>query len=174
MKSEKCPKCHNVVSNSDKFCPNCGTPINRNTSSLLICDNCKHENQQGVSFCEKCGKPVNAESKVHQEVTTSGDTKKIVSKGSYSGTMVKGKSSRGWKIFRKIVLVLVLLAILALIIWFQVDPDAGKKLTDVLMGIGFMMVFFFVGWLFMRGKKGRKGDWDDDQYDDVADDDDDD
>jgi hypothetical protein len=62
--------------------------------------------------------------------------------------------------------------IIALIIWFQVDPDAGKKLTDALLGIGFMAVFFFVGWLFMRGKKGKNSDWDDDQYGDLDDDND--
>jgi hypothetical protein len=35
-----------------------------------------------------------------------------------------------------------------------------------------MLVFFFFGWLFMRGKKGRKSDWDDDQYADVDNDND--
>jgi hypothetical protein len=66
------------------------------------------------------------------------------------------------------------------VIWFQVDPDAGKKLTDALMGIAFMAVFFFVGWLFMRGKKGKgRGgnddyDWDHNDDNDFDSDDDDD
>jgi hypothetical protein len=55
-----------------------------------------------------------------------------------------------------------LLGIIAFFIWFKVDPEAGKKLTDVLTGTGFMLVFFFFGWLFMRGKKGKKQGWDDD------------
>jgi cbb3-type cytochrome oxidase subunit 3 len=87
--------------------------------------------------------------------------------------MIKGKTSRGWKILRNGILTLIILAIVALIVWFQLDPDAGKKLTDIAMGTAFMAVFFFVGWLFMRGKKGKNNyDWDDDQYSDVADDDD--
>jgi len=162
-----------MVSSTDKFCPDCGTPIEKSDSSFITCKNCNHENPHDVKFCEKCGTPVGAVSAEPQSTNSAEDPQKIVSKGNYSGTMVKGKTSRGWKIFRKIIIALVLVAIIALIVWFQVDPDAGKKLTDVAVGTAFMAVFFFVGWLFMRGKKGKNNyDWDDDQYSDVADDDD--
>lgn len=118
--------------------------------------------------CLKCGNPVQASDKYCPYCGNAiNNQKKIVSKGSYSGKMIKGKTSTGWKIFRNTIIGIVLLGIIALIIWFKVDPEAGKKLTNVLMGIGFMLVFFFFGWLFMRGKKGRKSGWDDDQYADV-------
>lgn len=85
--------------------------------------------------------------------------------------MTKAKTPKGWRIFRTVLIVIVLLGVIAMVVWFQVDPEAGKKLTDVLMGIGFMIVFFLFGWLFMRGKKGKKSNWDDDQFADVNDND---
>jgi len=123
------------------------------------CFKCGNPVQASDKYCPYCGSPIN-------------NQKKIVSKGSYSGKMIKGKTSKGWKIFRNTIIGIVLSGIIALIVWFQVDPEAGKKLTDVLMGIGFMLVFFFFGWLFMRGKKRRKSGWDDDQYADVDNDND--
>ena len=138
----------------------------------IICDNCKRANEPANKFCSFCGTNL-YDSKQENTQEPTGSAKTIRSSGNYSGKMTRGKKSKAWKIFRNIIISLVLLGVLALVIWFQVDPDAGKKLTDVLMGIAFMAVFFFVGWLFMRGKKGKTNyDWDDDQYSDVADDDD--
>ncbi|WP_346862510.1 zinc ribbon domain-containing protein [uncultured Draconibacterium sp.] len=172
MSTNKCPKCHNMVSVTDKFCPVCGAPLHKISSDVVSCKSCNHQNKQGAAFCEKCGNSLGELNTEAQNKIPSENAHKIVSKGNYSGTMVKGKTSRGWKIFRNLIVVLVLLAVVALIVWFQVDPDAGTKLKDAAMGTAFMAVFFFVGWLFMRGKKGNKYDWDDDQYADVADDDD--
>ncbi len=140
--------------------------------SQIICNNCKGANDPVNKFCSNCGTILDGS--VQEDVQEpSSSTKTIRSSGNYSGKMIKGKKSKGWKIFRNIIIGLVLLGVLTLVIWFQVDPDAGKKLTDALMGIAFMAVFFFVGWLFMRGKKRKTNyDWDDDQYSDVADDDD--
>lgn len=140
----------------------------------MNCTNCKQPVDTVDKFCPHCGNPTTGESK-KVEVPKQKKAKTFVSKGNYTGKIVKEKSSRGWKIFRNIIIALFLVGIIALIIWFQVDPDAGKKLTDVLMGIGFMAVFFFIGWIFMRGKKGNRKDnydWDDDQYTDISDDDD--
>ena len=138
----------------------------------VICNKCKGANNPDNKFCSNCGTILDGS--VQEDLQEpSSSTKTIRSSGNYSGKMIKGKKSKGWKIFRNIIIGLVLLGVLALVIWFQVDPDAGKKLTDALMGIAFMAVFFFVGWIFMRGKKGKTNyDWDDDQYSDVADDDD--
>ncbi|WP_346859221.1 zinc ribbon domain-containing protein [uncultured Draconibacterium sp.] len=172
MSTNKCPKCHNMVSVTDKFCPVCGAPLHKISSDVVSCKSCNHQNKQGAAFCEKCGNSLGELNTEAQNKIPSENAHKIVSKGNYTGTMVKGKTSRGWKIFRKLIIALVLLAVVALIVWFQVDPDAGTKLKDAAMGTAFMAVFFFVGWLFMRGKKGNKYDWDDDQYSDVADDDD--
>jgi hypothetical protein len=119
-------------------------------------------------FCPNCG------DHIVENPVSSGKPKikTISSAGTYSGKIIKSKTSKTWKIIRNLIIVTIVSGIIALIIWFQVDPDAGKKLTDALLGIGFMAVFFFVGWLFMRGKKGKKSDWDDDQYGDLDDDND--
>ena len=161
----KCLKCGNQVQASDKYCPYCGNAVTNQTAAN-VCPACNHQNQEGSLFCEKCGAPLKTEP-TGNAAPQQKKQKKIVSKGSYSGKMIKSKTSKGFKIFRNIIIGIVLFEIIALIIWFQTDPEAGKKLTDVLMGVGFMIVFFFFGWLFMRGKKGRKSDGDDDQFADV-------
>lgn len=136
-----------------------------------LCKQCNKPIEISDKFCPHCGTPVSSEEK---QAVASGtkSTKTISSSGNYSGTMIKGKGAGTRKIIRNIIIAIVLIGIVALIIWFQVDPEAGKKLTDALMGIGFMIVFFFVGWLFMRGKKGRRGSNYDDPYNDVSDDND--
>ncbi len=134
----------------------------------FVCPSCNHILKIADKFCPGCGTRVSSENPESEN-----RTKTIVSSGKYSGTMIKSKASFGWKIFRNVIIATVVLGVLALAIWFQFDPDAGKKLTDALMGIGFMAVFFFTGWLFMRGQKGKKrSNWDDDQYSDVCDDND--
>lgn len=136
------------------------------------CPSCNHPIEITDKFCPGCGNPLTQTTKTK----SAENVKTITSSGNYSGTMIKGKTSSSWKIFRKIIIAVVLVGIIALIIWFQVDPDAGKKLTNTLMGIGLMAVLFFVGWLFTRGKKGKgRGnyDWDDDYDNDDIDDDDD-
>ena len=134
--------------------------------SQSVCPSCSHPVEISDKFCPGCG------ALLSQTTETTKNVKTISSSGNYSGTMIKGKTSKGWKIFRNVIIVIVLLGIIALVIWFQVDPDAGKKLKDALMGIGFMIVFFFFGWLFMKGGKGRRSGGDDDQYNDISDDND--
>lgn len=132
------------------------------------CNQCGKPVTSGDKFCPHCGAPL---SKDNEEIK---ETKTFVSKGNYSGKMTKGKTSRWWRILRNIIIAIVLLSIISLLIWFQVDPDAVKKLTDVLFGIGVMVIFFFVGWLFMRGKKGKQNsDWDENQYSNIEEEDDD-
>ena len=177
MKPVSCVHCGTPLSNDDKFCSKCGTARTESLLVLKTCTKCSHQNPDNASFCEKCGNSL-SENDSEKKVSDNKPPQKIVSKGSYSGKMIKGKTSRGWKIFRNILIIIVLLAIISLVIWFQGDPDAGKKLTDALMGIAFMAVFFFVGWLFMRGKKGKGRssnddyDWDHDDDNDFDDDDD--
>lgn len=128
----------------DNKCFKCGSPV-----------------QVSDKFCPHCGTSLMT-APADKQASEQKNQKIIVSKGSYSGKMIKSKASKGLKIFRNIIIGIVLSGIIALIIWFQTDPEAGKKLTDVLMGVGFMIVFFFFGWLFMRGKKGKSPGWDDD------------
>ncbi len=156
----KCLKCGKPVQVSDKFCPHCGNTISDQAVDIA-CPRCNHQNPGESSFCVKCGASLKTVP-VDKQASEQNNQKKIVSRGSYSGKMIKGKTSKGIKIFRNILIGIVLSGIIALIIWFQTDPEAGKKLTDVLMGIGFMIVFFFFGWLFMRGRKGKSAGWDDD------------
>lgn len=138
----------------------------------LKCAKCQSDLNHNDKFCPTCGNPTNlgSEDPIKEEKT---GTNTISSTGTYSGTLVKGRKSKTFKILRNIIITAVVMAIMAVIIWFQVDPDAGKKVADVFLGVIFMAFFFLVGWLFMRGKKGKSNNWDDDHLNDVVYDDDD-
>lgn len=164
---ESCEKCGRPVDSSDKFCPHCGSAV-EDQSMGYICPMCMHKNPETASYCKKCGASL-SETGILENRKAGPQT--FSSAGNYSGKMTKAKTPKGWRIFRTVLIVIVLLGVIAMVVWFQVDPEAGKKLTDVLMGIGFMIVFFLFGWLFMRGKKGKKSNWDDDQFADVNDND---
>ena len=150
--------------------------------SIIICTNCNHTVEDSDKFCPHCGTPV--QKKTDATTPSSGKTTKtITSSGNYSGTISKGKGSRIRKTIRNIVIGIVLIGIIALVIWFQVDPEAGKKLINVAFGLGFMLVFaFFIYRAAKKGKyKGKRNydpnddDWlDDDKNDNDNDEDDDD
>ena len=137
------------------------------------CPLCNHPIESTDKFCPGCGKPLSG---VNTNTSESAkNVKTITSSGNYSGEMVKSKTSRGWKIFRRILIALIILGIVALVIWFKVDPDAGKKLIDTLLGIAFMIVFLSVALLFKGRRRGKSNDWDSDQFiEDNYDNDDDD
>ncbi len=144
-----------------------------------ICPKCKKQVAKTDKFCQSCGFQLDHSESFKQP--SSEGPKTFVSKGSYSGKMVKGKTSKGLKIFRNILIAIVLIGIVAIVIWYKTDPDAGEKLGNILFGAVVMLIFGLVIW-----RKSRKGqikstkerqanyDWDDDQLDDVDDDDDDD
>ena len=46
----KCPQCNTIASDSSKFCPVCGMPLD-----LRICKNCSAPLGEGAKFCAKCG-----------------------------------------------------------------------------------------------------------------------
>lgn len=54
--SIKC-SCGNLVADTAKFCPNCGTPIQK--PSKQFCPNCGKEVQTGAKFCGDCGTSLN-------------------------------------------------------------------------------------------------------------------
>ena len=145
----------------------------------LNCPNCQTHLTEDDKFCPNCGNPVKEKT---DNRSSNQDVKTISSSGNYSGKMIKGKTSGSWKIIRNVIIVMVVLGIVALIIWFQVDPNAGEKLTNVLFGLGFMAVFaFFIYRAAKKGKyKGKRGynnndenwdDNDDNDYDAGGDDD---
>lgn len=138
----------------------------------LKCAKCQSDLNRIDKFCPACGTPTGLENEDPKMEEKTG-TNTISSTGTYSGTLVKGRKSKAFKIFRNIIIAALVLAIIAVIIWFQVDPEAGKKVADVFLGVIFMAFFFLVGWFFMRGKKGKSNNWDDDHLNDVANDDDD-
>ena len=48
--SKTCQKCGSLNAEGVKFCPNCGSSLQKK-----ICPNCHHENMPGVKFCCQCG-----------------------------------------------------------------------------------------------------------------------
>ncbi|MGQ8335783.1 zinc ribbon domain-containing protein [Sunxiuqinia sp. A32] len=157
-----CTNCNNEIQNGEKFCPSCGRPVQAALAGIS-CPSCSYENPSTATFCEKCGNNLKAEP-LKTEPRKKINVNTITSSGSYSGTMVSS-GSKFWKRLRIAILIIVLAIAIALIIWFQVDDEAGRKLKDALMGTAFMIVFFFFGWLFFRGKKGRGRSGYDDQFD---------
>ncbi len=145
----------------------------------MKCNSCNTLISPDENFCPGCGISIK-----DQKLTSQTDPqgpKTISSAGAYSGTMIKSKS-KFWKRLKNSIIGFILAIVIALIVWFQVDPDAGKKLTNILVGLGLMAVFaFFIYRKAKKGKGRRRGgsfrrgnrsddDRDDDQYDDDDDD----
>lgn len=165
MSSYKCPKCHNVVNETDKFCPDCGLLLEKKETCDVACKNCNHKNESAASFCEKCGTSLNESSSKKQSEKQTFNT--IQSEGNYSGTMVKGKTSKSWKVLKIILLIVGIIAVIAFVVWFNTDPDAKEKLGNILFGFVVMAIFAAVIW--RKSKKGqiqspkqRKANYDDD------------
>lgn len=139
----------------------------------LICESCQSQIALNDKFCPNCGKPVVDSSNLGSSKAQ--NLKTISSSGNYSGTMIKGKKSRAWKIMRNIILAIVLIGIIATVIWYKTDPNAGEKLGNILFGFVVMAIFSAVIW--RKSKKGkmisskkREANYD---YDDIDDQDDD-
>ena len=156
-----CIKCGKTVQDADKFCPHCGSP-QQNGSPKNSCPTCNHQNPAEASFCEKCGAALKQNREERQQ-SQPGQPNKIVSKGSYSGKMVKGKTSKGWKVLRNIIIAIVILGVIAIIVWFQVDPDAGEKLKTFAGGL--LVVAIFIFFIYRSAKKGKRRIRNNDDYD---------
>ncbi|MBR1688554.1 MAG: zinc-ribbon domain-containing protein [Prevotella sp.] len=50
----KCTNCHSEVSESVKFCPECGAKIN----NIKFCSQCGTRLQPNAKFCLECGAPI--------------------------------------------------------------------------------------------------------------------
>lgn len=150
MKTLSCEQCGTPVYINDKFCPHCGTPLNKNHENCVVCETCQHKNLSSSSFCEKCGTGLIPKSTTQK--IQANDSHKIVSQGNYSGKMIRGKTSKSWKTLKIIILIFCLLAVIALIIWFNTDPDAKEKLGNILFSAVVMLLFG--SYIWWRSKKG--------------------
>lgn len=149
-----CKNCNNQVNENDKFCPHCGAPVfagSPERKATIYCPKCNHENTNGATFCESCGTSLSATGSAKNE---NPGPQTFTSAGSYSGKMIKGKTSKSWKVLLYAILSVVIIGAIALIVWFQRDPDAGEKLKNIAGGILVASIFIF---FVIRGnKKGRR------------------
>ena len=53
-----CDKCEEEVSETDKFCKNCGESIKRETEITWMCDKCEEEVSENDTFCKTCGNSI--------------------------------------------------------------------------------------------------------------------
>ncbi len=172
MNSKECSRCKNQVNANDKFCPHCGAPVvadTLNERATIHCPKCNHENPQGAAFCEKCGTSLTESGPAKKEQSS---TKTFSSAGNYSGKMTKGKTSRGWKRMRTAIIVIIIALVVAIAVWFAVDPDAGEKLKNIAGGLLVAAIFIFFVLRGNRKKRKSRDDYDYYENDDDLDNDD--
>lgn len=178
MSQIKCPKCHKSIDSGENFCPHCGYPLKKEPAAPEnTCPECGHQNPPGTTFCEQCGAPLKPGQQTKQAPVNKTGPKVLHSTGTYTGTMAKGKTSRSWKIFKYVMFIIILIAIVAFVVWFKTDPNAKETMGNVLFGGVLMLIFAFFIWRKSR-KGGRKRkarpDWDDDDNETIVDSDNDD
>jgi uncharacterized membrane protein YvbJ len=162
-----CDKCGKAITPDDKFCPHCGAPQNQAPANLVNCPKCAHANLPTASFCEKCGSSLAEKAPADNQ---NKGPKTFASTGNYSGKMIKGKTSKSWKVLIYVILSVVVIGAIALVVWFQRDPAAGEKLKSFAGGLLIVAIFLF---FVFRGKKGKRRirrSGDDDQFDHDDDD----
>ena len=153
MTQIKCVNCNQIVDSCENFCPHCGHPIGDKTNQKEnVCPKCSHDNPSGAAFCEQCGARLETGEPVPEPLPEKSDSNVLHSTGSYSGTMVQGKVSKSGKIFKYILIAIILIAIAALITWYNTDPNAKETLGNVLFSGLFILGFGIFIWL-----KNRKG-----------------
>lgn len=137
-----------------------------------VCPSCNHPIENTDKFCPGCGKPLTQTTAAKPEK----NLKTITGSSNYSGKMVTGKTSRSRKIIRNIIIAIVLIGIVAVIIWFNTDPDAKEKSGNILFGA--VVIAIFVAVIRRKSKKGkirssknRKANYDWDEVDEQDDDD---
>lgn len=135
--------------------------------SSQTCPSCNEALGPNDNFCRKCGGAAEVEiapSKTHFKPS-----------GTYSGKMIKESSS----LFKRILytsLFIIVAGGASVFVWFQMDPNAGKKLKGAMDAAGAIFVVLLFIWIFFKGKSDRSGgrreddDWDNDN--DFGDDDD--
>lgn len=67
----KCNKCRSKIQQKDKFCPECGEKVPRDTVARVVpcpstiedgvrtCKPCGEEIKEGIKFCNECGWKIN-------------------------------------------------------------------------------------------------------------------
>ncbi len=56
--SAKCLSCGATITANEKFCPECGSPINHNQNTKVFCPSCGTEISPEEKFCPECGIPI--------------------------------------------------------------------------------------------------------------------
>jgi uncharacterized membrane protein YvbJ len=156
MTQIKCLNCSQVIDSTENFCPHCGHPAgDKTTNKSNFCPECGHENPLEVAFCEQCGTSLKTGKPVPETRPEKSGSKVLHSTGSYSGTMVQGKTSKSKKIFKYIFIVLILVGIAALIVWYNSDPNAKETLGNIIFS-GLFILFFGIFIWFKNRKSGRR------------------
>jgi len=157
MPDIKCKNCNKAVDSAENFCPHCGTSINHNTTETdIFCNKCGCKNKPEAAFCEQCGtslKTGESSPGIKEEDT---GPKVLRSSGTYTGTMVKGKTSKSWGLFKYIILAIILICIIAFVIWYNTDPNAKETLGNIIFSGAVILIFGIVIWLKNRKKKKRR------------------
>lgn len=75
----KCKSCGKTFGDHSKFCPYCGTPLEKEEQPIF-CSKCGSQLNDGAKFCRKCGAPVNSLKNTKNSDLTEVPDKKPVSK----------------------------------------------------------------------------------------------
>lgn len=171
MAKLNCSSCNSSISSTDKFCPDCGTAVQAEVVNEKKCSKCGAAIPVDAVFCESCGTKLQTSD---GQQTPNPEPKRIVAQGNYSGKLSTGHSKLLTRLVIAGVSILVIAAI-ALIIWFQVDDNAGEKLKKAIELPLTVIIVLFALYTFIFGKsKKRKRRRGGGGYSDVADDNDDD
>ena len=61
----KCPSCGTTISAEEKFCPECGYPMNRVQESKMFCPSCGSEVSNEEKYCPECGASIKLDSDIN-------------------------------------------------------------------------------------------------------------
>lgn len=116
---KKCPKCNQNFSDENRFCTNCGTPLEEDAGkdSKRFCTSCGALIEEGKDFCTSCGTKVEAESEKSQ--------KSFLKMRSEESGETKSKNR-----FMIMALVLVV-ALVGGFAWLNMGKDTPKKNNEI-------------------------------------------
>ncbi len=108
----KCEKCGENNSDKNKFCRNCGNPINLK----ITCSKCGKKIERGIKFCSYCGAKINNISKKRNQT----------SKARYSRKNKKAKNNNT----SKIIAISIIAALVISIIVMNIDSFTSSSSSN--------------------------------------------